>query len=166
MCVSCQFRWKLQKSMQLAINNGEQTKWSDMGDIEFWLLTLILTLTFDLWPWELKLMVVCRSVIPSDTDLLLLLLLLLLLFFFDPGTSFSRCETLSKVCELSGWPLWGLGNECVGQADRVKTLDCCWDALIIIIIIIKAYPANRQASTQTLSKGENNRLQRTRWQWK
>jgi len=28
--------------------------------------------------------------------------LLLLLFFLDPGTSFPRCETLSKVCELSG----------------------------------------------------------------
>ena len=55
---------------------------------------------------------------------------LLLLLFLDPGTSFPRCETLSKVCELSGWPLWGLGNECVGQTDRVKTLDCCWDALI------------------------------------
>ena len=55
---------------------------------------------------------------------------LLLLLFLDPGTSFPRCETLSKVCELSGWPLWGLGNECVGQEDRVKTLDCCWDALI------------------------------------
>ena len=32
----------------------------------------------------------------------LLLLLLLFFFFLDPGTSFPRCETLSKVCELSG----------------------------------------------------------------
>ena len=31
-------------------------------------------------------------------------------YYLDPGTSFPRCETLSKVCELSGWPLWGLGN--------------------------------------------------------
>ena len=31
-------------------------------------------------------------------------------YYFDPGTSLPRCETLSKVCELSGWPLWGLGN--------------------------------------------------------
>jgi len=44
----------------------------------------------------------------SSRDRNVHIIIIIIIIFLDPGTSFPRCETLSKVCELSGWPLWGL----------------------------------------------------------